>query len=60
MTHRAKKVHSGKYHYRGFQIMEMGLDYTAWGIMDKGDYAPFDCANTFKQAKQMVDRMVDA
>jgi|TARA_R110000744_G_scaffold21911_3_gene56308 hypothetical protein len=59
MTHSAKRIQKGKYHYRGYEIEDMTLwsdaPYTFWNIRELTEQSAHDCENTLAQCKALID-----
>ena len=59
MTHCAKKQSAGLYHYRGYEIEEVGR-YDAdpaprWNIRHLDEGSAHDTANSLRDAKAIID-----
>jgi len=63
MTHKAKRIHKGKYHYRGYEIEDMtpwtDTGYTFWNIRHISEDSAHDSENTLAQCKALIDRLED-
>lgn len=60
MTHAAKKVRTGEYEYRGYNIEEVGKysdtpNIAAWNIRNLSEDAAHDTSNTLADAKRWID-----
>ena len=55
--HSAKRLATGHYVYRGYEIEDVSFDagYTMWAISVQNTRAPFEAANTLRDAKEMID-----
>ena len=55
--HSAKRLDTGRYTYRGYDIEDVSSDagYTMWAISVQNTFAPFDAADTLRDAKAMID-----
>jgi len=58
MTHTAKKIHAGRYEYRGWLIEDMkpyGATLPCWNMTPAGEPDATDSENTLAQCKAFID-----
>jgi len=63
MTHAAKKIRTGEYEYRGYNIENMAqwdADCKFWNMTAPGSDEAQDSANTLYEAKGWVDFWIDS
>lgn len=60
----ALKIHAGLYHYRGYEVEEVGRYEDApsprWNIRHLDEDSAHDAANSLRDARAMIDRWEDA
>lgn len=62
MAHTAKKICTGEYEYRGYNIENMAqwdADCKFWAMTALGEDSAEDSANTLHEAKSWIDFWID-